>query len=637
MPTRAPAHQAAGPLQIRGTLATRYADVFTPAALTALELLAPFDRDRQALMQARLARRAARTAGRAHIGFLPADAVIGRTSVRVADARAGAFDGGDIPPALERQWIQGTGPAARPGAGLETSLRNVAYALLSGADGWMFDGEDALGQRSTMSLDNQRNLRLALGREQVFLDVAAQVAGEMNQWAQGFFGRQIVADWKRQLDVTVPIFRARGLHLDDRHVRWEDGTGFSASIVDLVLYVANVHTRLAALGRPIVLYLPKIQTAEEAALWHDLLTALEAHLALPHGAIKAYVLVEQLEACYQLMEIRAALGAHFVGFNTGRWDYINSVSDAVAWDGGFRNPNIDAITMTYGYMRAYEDRVRRAVNTPDRHGRTALWQGGMEPNIPVGSAAGVEAGMARAVAGAERERSAGASGKWVAHWKMVHIVRPVWERVGEANQRGRAFPPLTYTDDDASALRALEPAPRTVRGARDLLSVAIQYGNAFGQGLQAAALKPADFFGNDDVLYLMEDMATGEIRVSILWEWLHKQAPFTEADAATGVAAGDTLTPALFARLLDEEYAKLVAASSRDVHDESKTTTLPIARDLVATLVESPAKAPWYIDLLNLTLDNTDREECRRRVAAYMAAFTASGTRVTANPEFDRA
>jgi malate synthase len=637
MPTRAPAHQAAGPLQIRGSLATRYADVFTPAALTALELLAPFDGDRQALMQARLARRAARAAGRTHVDFLPEDALIGRTSIRVADARAGAFDGGDIPAALERQWIQGTGPAARPGAPLESSLRNVAYALLSGADGWMFDGEDALGQRSTMSLDNQRNLRLALGREQVFLDVAAQVAGEMNQWAQGFFGRPIVANWRRQLDVTVPIFRARGLHLDDRHVRWEDGTGFSASIVDLVLYVVNVHTKLAALGRPIVLYLPKIQTAEEAALWHDLLGALEAHLALPHGAIKAYVLVEQLEACYQLMEIRAALGAHFAGFNTGRWDYINSVSDAVAWDADFRNPNIDAITMTYGYMRAYEDRVRRAVNTPDRQGRTALWQGGMEPNIPVGSAAGVEAGMARAVAGAERERAAGASGKWVAHWKMVHIVRPVWERAGEANQRGRAFPGLTYTSDDAAALRALEPAPRTVRGARDLLSVAIQYGNAFGQGLQAAALKPADFFGNDDVLYLMEDMATGEIRVSILWEWLHKQAPFSGDDAATGVRAGDTLTPALFARLLDEEYAKLLAAGGRDVHDDSKTTTLPIARDLVATLVESPVKAPWYIDLLNLTLDNTDRGECRRRVAAYMAAFTTNGTRVTANPEFDRA
>ena len=636
MPTRPHGHQAAGPLDIRGTLATRYADLFTPQALVALELLAPFDRDRRALMQARLDRRAARAAGRMPPAFLREDAVIGRTGMTAADARAGRFEGGDIPPALDRQWIQGTGPAARRGAPLEVSLRNVAYALLSGADGWMFDGEDALGQRDTMSLDNQRNLGLALQRAPVFLDVARRVADEMNRWAEGFFGRPIIADWRRQLDATVVIFRARGLHLDDRQVRWHDGTGFSASIVDLVLYVVNNLARLAAMDRPVVLYLPKIQTADEAALWHDLLTALEQHLGLAAGTFKAYVLVEQLEACYQLMEIRAALGAHFVGFNTGRWDYINSVSDAMAWDPAFQNPNIDAITMTYGYMRTYEDRVRRAVNTPDASGRTALWQGGMEPNIPVGSAAGVEAGMARAVAGAERERTAGASGKWVAHWKMVHIVRPVWERAGQANQRGRAFPALTYTDEDARSLLGREPAPRTVRGARDLLSVAIQYGNAFGQGMQAAALKPADFFGNDDVLYLMEDMATGEIRVSILWEWLHKQAPFTEDDPATGVRAGDTLTPSLVARLLDEEYSKLVAADSRDVHDESKGTTLPIARDIVQALVTSDVKAPWYIDVLNLTLDNTDRAECATRIADYLRTFRTQGTRVTANPEFDR-
>src|SRR5207245_8763597 len=142
--------------------------------------------------------------------------------------------------------------------------------------------------------------------------------------------------------------------------------------------------------------------------------------------------------------------------------------------------------------------------------------------------------------------------KWVAHWKMVHIVRPVWETIGEANQLGRPFPPLGYTAADADGLTLLEPAARTVRGARDLLSVAMQYGNAFGQGLQAAALKPADFFGNDDVLYLMEDMATGEIRLSILWEWLHKDASLTEDDAATGVKSGDKFTRELFARLLKE-------------------------------------------------------------------------------------
>ena len=85
-------------------------------------------------------------------------------------------------------------------------------------------------------------------------------------------------------------------------------------------------------GASIVLYLPKIQTAEEAALWNDMITALERHLGLPVGTVKVYVLVEQLETVFQLMEIRAALTPHFIGFNTGRWDYINSVADALAWD-----------------------------------------------------------------------------------------------------------------------------------------------------------------------------------------------------------------------------------------------------------------------------------------------------------------
>ena len=79
----------------------------------------------------------------------------------------------------------------------------------------------------------------------------------------------------------------------------------------------NNQRRLRESGSSLVLYLPKIQTAEEAAFWHDILAALEAHLALPLGTIKVYVLVEQIEACFQLMEIRAALGPRFVGFNTG--------------------------------------------------------------------------------------------------------------------------------------------------------------------------------------------------------------------------------------------------------------------------------------------------------------------------------
>ncbi|MBM3780893.1 MAG: malate synthase [Acidobacteria bacterium] len=624
-------------LQFSTTALRDYADMLTPDARALLTALAPLDAGRQSLMAHRTARRLARARTQTRLDFLPDAAVIAGTGITVADARAGRFEGGAIPADLKRQWIQGTGPAARPRSTLAQSLRNVAYALLSGADGWMFDGEDALGQLDTMSLDNQRSLRCALHREPLFLEVATRVAAEMNQWATGFLGRAIVDDAAAQLQHTTVIFRARGLHLDDRHVCHADGTGLGASLVDAALYVWHNHAALRSRGASIVLYLPKIQTAEDAAYWNRLLSHIEQHVGLPPATIRTYVLVEQIEACFQLMEIRAALSPRFVGFNTGRWDYINSVSDALAWDAAFVNPNIDAVTMTYGYMRAYEDRVRRAVNTPDALGQCALWQGGMEPNIPVGSAAGVEAGMARALAGAAREQREGASGKWVAHWKMVHIVRPVWARAGADNQLGRAFAPLDYTPAAAAALTAHDSAPRTVRGARDLISVAVQYGNAFLQGMQAAALKPADFFGNDDVLYLMEDMATGEIRVSILWEWLHKQAPFTEADPATGVQVGDVLTPALFNRLLEEEMTKLHAASSRDVHDTSKRTTLPIAEAIVRRYVGEPVKMPWYIDLLNATLGVTDGGEAHRRIALVVEAFEADGTRVTRNLDFERA
>ncbi|MBD3334751.1 MAG: malate synthase, partial [Candidatus Eisenbacteria bacterium] len=279
-------------LDFRHGVAGAYEDVLTPAVKDALRALAHFDRDRVDLMDARIQRRRRRAENREPIAFLDPDSVIPRTSIRVRDAREGKFTGGEIPPDLQRQWIQGTGPGTKPRSSVESGIRNVAYALLSGADGWMFDGEDALGQVDTMSLDNQRNLKLAIARDPLFLKVAEEVASGMNEWAEEFFGRRIVEDWKQQLEFTTRIFRSRGLHLDDRHVRCADGSGFSASIVDTVLYVVNNYENLQKTGASIVLYLPKIQTAEEAALWNEILTALEAHLGLETGAIKVYVLVE---------------------------------------------------------------------------------------------------------------------------------------------------------------------------------------------------------------------------------------------------------------------------------------------------------------------------------------------------------
>ena len=235
-------------LEIRGNLKNEYRDVFTDEAIAALNALAHLDKDRKQLMAARIERRAARARNKQRLTFLDPQSTIGRTKIKVQDARDGNFVGSEIPRDLQRQWIQGTGPAAKPNSPIDKSIRNIAYALLSGADGWMFDGEDALGQISSMSLDNQRNLKLAIHRDPTFMKPAEQVAKEMNQWAQGFFGRTIISDWVKQLDFTTKIFRARGLHLEDRHVRNADGSGFSASIVDATLYLVNNHKRLQETG-----------------------------------------------------------------------------------------------------------------------------------------------------------------------------------------------------------------------------------------------------------------------------------------------------------------------------------------------------------------------------------------------------
>jgi malate synthase len=70
------------------------------------------------------------------------------------------------------------------------------------------------------------------------------------------------------------------------------------------------------------------------------------------------------------------------------------------------------------------------------------------------------------------------------------------------------------------------------------------------------------------------------------------------------------------------------------VHDDSKTTTLPIAREIVETYLLDETKLPWYIDLLNITLGNHDLNEAKRRIKTLADAFRTKGTRITENLDF---
>jgi malate synthase len=132
----------------------------------------------------------------------------------------------------------------------------------------------------------------------------------------------------------------------------------------------------------------------------------------------------------------------------------------------------------------------------------------------------------------------------------------------------------------------------------------------------------------------MEDMATGEIRLSILWEWVHKGATLTDDDLQTGTKTGDKFSLDLFEKLLQEEYDKLLKANTKDVFDYSKTTTLPISKEIVIAYIHCKQKFPWFIDLLNINLNNFNLADAKERISIYMEAFKKDGTRITDNFDF---
>ena len=52
------------------------------------------------------------------------------------------------------------------------------------------------------------------------------------------------------------------------------------------------------------------------------------------------------------------------------------------------------------------------------------------------------------------------------------------------------------------------------------------------------------------------------------------------------------------------------------------------------TYVLADIKLPWYVDLLNINLNNHDLTEAKRRIRLLADAFRKDGTRITENLDF---
>src|SRR5690606_18330737 len=98
------------------------------------------------------------------------------------------------------------------------------------------------------------------------------------------------------------VMRPRGWHLPEQHLSFTDRgrqVAASASLVDFGLFFFHNAQALIAAGRGPYFYLPKIESSEEAKLWDDVFTFSEQFLQLPHGTIRATVLIETLPAAFE--------------------------------------------------------------------------------------------------------------------------------------------------------------------------------------------------------------------------------------------------------------------------------------------------------------------------------------------------
>ncbi len=519
-------------LELSGPIEVGFEEVLTPDALEFVaELEHRFGSRRRELLEARARRRERLRAGEL-LDFLP----------ETREIRASDWTVAPVPPDMQQRWVEITGP---------TDRKMTINALNSGADGFMADFEDANAPTWQNMVDGHRNLRDAIDGTITYRDSDGK-------------------DYALGENAATLLVRPRGWHLPERHLL-VDSEPVTGALFDFGLYVFHCARRLLLGGSGPYFYLPKMESHLEARLWNDVFSFAQECLGIPHGTIKATVLIETLPAAFEMDEILYELREHSAGLNAGRWDYIFSAIKCFPERREMVLPDRGDVTMTVPFMRAYTELLAATC-----HRRGAHAMGGMAALIP--SRKGDPEANEKALEGVrkdkEREVSQGYDGTWVAHPDLVPVAREVFEKglEGRPNQVDRQ-----RDDVEVSAAELLDlgatPGAITEKGLRTDVNVGFQYISFWLTGRGAAGINA-----------MMEDAATAEISRSQIWQWIHHGVQLED---------GSTVTPDLVRQILDEETGKIHEAVGDEVWQAGRP-------DDTREIFELVALSPELLEFLTL-------------------------------------
>ncbi len=453
-------------------------------------------------------------------------------------------------PGLEDRRVEITGP---------TDPKMTINAMNSGARVWLADQEDATSPTWRNVIGGQLSLFDAI-REQ--LEHTSPEGKEYRVTAER---------------TPTIVMRPRGWHLVEKHMRFTDAQGqsgaASGSLVDFGLYAFHNAAELVARGRGPYFYIAKLESSEEAKLWDDIFSFTEERLGLPHGTIRATVLIETLPAAFEMEEILYVMRDHIAGLNAGRWDYIFSIIKNYRGRGArFVLPDRSEVTMTVPFMRAYTELL---VKTCHKRGAHAI--GGMSAFIPNRRDAEVTARAEEKVrADKHREAGDGFDGTWVAHPDLIPVAQAEFDAVlgDRPNQVERQRDDVEVTA--AQLLDVHIGREITEAGVRENVSIGIRYIEAWLRGNGAVAIDN-----------LMEDAATAEISRSQIWQWIHQ-------DQST--AEGTRITREWVSELLRETVGGFERFSGDRFDDAAELFADVALGDDFPTFLTVPAYSRYLVD-----------------------------------------
>jgi len=522
---RTASHYGPG-IEISAPISPEYAEILTPEAIAFVaRLQRAFGGRRAELLARRAARQREFDAGKLP-GFLAETRAV----------REASWSCAPVPADIQDRRVEITGPVER---------KMIINALNSGASVFMADFEDANTPRWDNNIQGHINLRDAIRRRIDYVSPEGKA-------------------YKLAERTAVLFVRPRGWHLPEKHVNI-DGRPVSGGIFDFALYFFHNAKELLARGSGPYFYLPKLESHLEARLWNDIFAMAQDELGLPHGTIKATVLIETILAAFEMDEILHELREHSAGLNAGRWDYIFSCIKKFRSNQDFCLADRALVTMTTHFMKSYAELLVKTC-----HRRNIHAMGGMAAQIPVKNdeAANAEA-FAKVKADKEREVTYGHDGTWVAHPALVPVAREVFDRLmpmpNQIATRRREDVRVAAGD----LLRFEPEKPITEKGLRLNINVAIQYIGAWLAGQGAVP-----------IFNLMEDAATAEISRSQVWQWIRSPKGILDD--------GRKVTKEMVATMIPEEMQKIRGLLGPAYGEGKYDDAAAIFSDLVAndTFVE---------------------------------------------------